>query len=163
MDNVTSCQQLPENALQELLEKYGLNIISIPSNEPIPGSYWGESEAGLIGTTLYVRDDTPVHSALHETCHYICMDSMRRNNLHTDAGGHYDEENGVCYLQILLADHLAEMNKEIMMRDMDNWGYSFRLGSATSWFHNDAEDAKSWLLNHGLIDHHNQPTWKLRH
>ena len=56
-----------------------------------------------------MRDDTPVHSALHEACHYICMDKQRRNDLDTDAGGGYEEENGVCYLQILLADHLPDI------------------------------------------------------
>ena len=41
--------------------------------------------AGLIGSRLFVRDDTPVHSLLHEGCHYICMDSARRARLDTDA------------------------------------------------------------------------------
>ena len=31
-----------------------------------PGSYWGDSEAGLRGNALYVRADTPLHSLLHE-------------------------------------------------------------------------------------------------
>ena len=73
----------------------------------IPGSYWGESEAGLIGNRIYFRPDTPLHSVLHEACHFICMDDARRTQLERDAGGDYDEENAVCYLQILLADELA--------------------------------------------------------
>ena len=90
------------------------------------------------------------------------MDQQRRENLDTDAGGGYEEEDGVCYLQILLSEHLAEMGKERMFSDMDEWGYSFRLGSSRAWFENDAEDAIAWLQQYGLIDKHIQPAWKVR-
>jgi len=40
------------------------------------------------------------------------------------------------------------------MKDAGDWGYSFRLGSATTWFHQNAEDAKNWLQNHKIIDQH---------
>ena len=159
---VLLCSQLPTDALQTLLSPYGLQVEQVANNEPIPGSFWGESEAGLIDNRLLVRGDTPVHSALHEACHYICMDASRREGLHTDAGGGYDEENGVCYLQILLADELAGMDTARMMADMDAWGYSFRLGSAEQWFKFDAQDAANWLTTHGLIDPHGKPNWRLR-
>ncbi len=45
---------------------------------------------------------------------------------------------------------------------MDRWGYTFRLGSAKTWFEQDAEDAKAWLQKHQLIDQNEQPTWQLR-
>ena len=90
------------------------------------------------------------------------MDSQRRNKLNTDAGGGYDEENGVCYLQILLGDELPGCGKDYMMKDMDDWGYSFRLGSTRAWFSEDAEDARQWLLTYQLIDEKDKPTWKLR-
>ena len=48
------------------------------------------------------------------------------------------------------------------MRDMDAWGYTFRLGSAKAWFHQDAEDARDWLLTHQLINQNSQPNWELR-
>lgn len=35
---------------------------------------------------------------------------------------------------------------------MDDWGYSFRLGTAKQWFENDAHDARAWLIRHRLID-----------
>lgn len=159
---VTTCSQLPANALQQLLERYAIQVHSVDNGESIPGSFWGDSEAGLVDNRLYVRADTPVHSALHEACHYICMDKARREHLHTDAGGGYDEENGVCYLQILLADFLPGMDRNSIMQDMDSWGYSFRLGSTRAWFDKDASDAVDWLIRYGLIDHHHQPTWKLR-
>lgn len=142
---------LPAQALASLLRTYDLNITHIAEDAPIPGSYWGPPEAGLIGNTLHVRDDTPVHSALHEVCHYICMDSGRRAQLHTDAGGSDVEENAVCYLQILLADRLAGYSRSRMFEDMDRWGYSFRLGSARAWFETDADDARVWLQQHGLL------------
>jgi hypothetical protein len=108
-----------------------------------------------------VRPDTPVHSALHEACHYICMTPSRRACLHTDAGGDTNEENGVCYLQILLADQLPGVGRARLMTDMDTWGYSFRLGSASRWFAHDAADARAWLRERGLIDDADRPTWRL--
>lgn len=153
---------LPAQALQNLLDPYSILLKLVANNEPIPGSFWGDSEAGLIKNELYVRPETPVHSALHEACHYICLDSARRNALHTDAGGAYDEENAVCYLQILLATKLSGCSADILMKNMDSWGYTFRLGSAFAWFHEDAEDAQQWLLREKLIDQYNSPTWRLR-
>ena len=35
---------------------------------------------------------------------------------------------------------------------MDEWGYSFRLGSTRAWFETDAEDARLWLLRQGVVD-----------
>lgn len=156
------CQEKVVSQLDSVLAPYGLLIQMVEAGAPIPGSYWGEPEAGIIGQTLYLRPDTPVHSALHEACHYICMDNTRRSQLHTDAGGDYLEENGVCYLQILLADNLPTMGKGRMMADMDDWGYTFRTGSARSWFETDAEDALLWLLDHGILDEFGQPTGRTR-
>ncbi len=141
---------------------YKMDLRWVDNDLPIPGSHFGTPEAGLIGNTLLVRNDTPLHSAFHEACHYICMDDPRRQQLHTDAGGGYDEENGVCYLQILLADHLDGFGRERMFQDMDEWGYSFRLGSSRAWFENDAEDARAWLMHYHLIDKNDQLTWTLR-
>ncbi len=135
--------------------------LEIVSDTDIPGSYWGDSEAGLIANKLYARLDTPIHSILHEVCHYICMDQQRRSKLNTNAEGDYDEENGVCYLQILLADELPDMGRERMMQDMDAWGYTFRLGSSKAWFEQDAEDALAWLQRYQLLDQH-QPTFQVR-
>ncbi|OOZ42654.1 hypothetical protein BOW52_02215 [Solemya elarraichensis gill symbiont] len=148
--------------MSALFSRYGLNTVSVAKEEPIPGSFWGDSEAGLIANELYIRDDTPIHSAFHEACHYICMDQKRRTGLHTNAGGDVHEENAVCYLQILLANQLDGYSSDCMMQDMDNWGYSFRLGSAAAWFEKDAEDAREWLLHAQLITQDNQTTWKLR-
>ncbi len=159
---VLVCAQLGRVPLATLLARYGMGLEWVGPGESIPGSYWGDVEAGLVGGCLLVRDDTPVHSALHEACHYICMDSNRRVGLHTDAGGDYDEEGAVCYLQILLAEHLPGLGRARLLRDMDAWGYSFRLGSARAWFEHDAEDARDWLLVHGLIDEGGAPTWRLR-
>jgi hypothetical protein len=147
--------------LQVLLEPYGLVIEMVDSHAAIPGSFWGDEEAGLINNSLYVQPETPVHSALHEACHYICMDPQRRSCLDTNAGGDYDEENAVCYLQVLLADHLPPLNKTRMMADMDAWGYSFRLGSTSRWFYEDAEDARNWLIKKGIITDSDILTWEL--
>lgn len=151
-DHAVTCWLDHAKSLQALLLAHGLAITRVASDAPIPGSYWGDSEAGLVGNRLYLRDDTPLHSALHEACHYLCMDETRRAQLHTDAAGDYDEENAVCYLQILLADKIRGYGREQMFADMDAWGYSFRLGSARAWFEHDAEDAREWLERRGLLE-----------
>jgi hypothetical protein len=149
-------------ALRALLARYGLSLVDVPDDNAIPGSFWGECEAGLVGMAVYARANTPVHSVLHEACHCLCMDKARRAALHTDAGGDTDEENAVCYLQILLADYLPGMGRARLFADMDAWGYSFRLGSAQRWFEEDAEDAREWLSREGLIDADVRLTWRLR-
>lgn len=148
---VQHVEELPKHVLDRLLATYGLTVTFCKPGEPIPGSYWGEPEAGLVGDQLHLRDDTPVHSALHEASHFICMPSTKRETLHTDAGGNDAEESAVCYLQILLAQKLPGTSARRMMRDMDVWGYSFRLGSASEWFQSDADDARQWLQNRALL------------
>ena len=145
-----------------LLANYGLVLKTVAADSEIPGSFWGDEEAGLIGNELLVRADTPLHSILHEACHYVCLDQARREGLHTDAGGDYDEENAVCYLQILLADHIEHFGRPRMFEDMDRWGYTFRLGSAQAWFEHDADDALAWLSQRDLINKQQEPCWTLR-
>ena len=151
-NNVLIVSDCEFKSIQDLLHKYSLKLQLISDTTSIPGSYWGDSEAGLISNTIYVHNDTPIHSLLHETCHYICMDNERRTTIDTNAEGDYDEENGVCYLQILLADNIPEMGQSRMLQDMDTWGYTFRLGSAEAWFNNDADDALAWLKNYKILD-----------
>lgn len=140
----------------------GLECRLVADDEPIPGSYWGESEAGLIGAQLFIRADTPVHSVLHEASHFVCMDAARRDVLHRDAGGDHAEEDGVCYLQILWAGLIAAVGQQRMLQDMDRWGYTFRLGSAAAWFEVDAAEAREWLIRHGIIDAQGAMTRHLR-
>jgi hypothetical protein len=90
------------------------------------------------------------------------MTPERRVGLDRDAGGDDSEENAVCYLQILLADELPGVGRVRLCRDMDAWGYSFRLGSARTWFERDSDDARIWLIASGVIDGNNRPTGSLR-
>lgn len=150
------------DSVRALLTRYGLHLRMVAASDDIPGSFWGDEEAGLLGNQLMVRPDTPLHSVLHEACHFICMDKTRREGLDTDAGGDYDEENAVCYLQILLSDYIEGFGRQRAFADMDSWGYSFRLGSAQAWFERDAEDALGWLLQNDLLDKSRQPRWTVR-
>jgi hypothetical protein len=159
---VARIADIDDGALTAMLRRFGLHVERLGIGQTIPGSYWGESEAGLVGNSLYWRDDTPVHSALHEACHYICMDEARRRDLNRDAGGDDPEESSVCYLQVILADHVPGYGSGRLMRDMDTWGYSFRLGSTRAWFDTDAEDAREWLVGHGVITPVGTPTWSCR-
>jgi len=133
------------DALKNLLAEFDLALLQVPEGMPIPGSYWGESEAGIIGSTVYVRADTPLHSALHEACHLIVLPPEKRAQVHTDATDSIAEEDATCYLQIVLADRLPGVGRMRLMADMDTWGYTFRLGSAQAWFERDASDARAWL------------------
>ena len=142
---------LPRSAIDTLLARHGLRFEPVADGLPIPGSYWGECEAGIIGNTVHARPDTPVHSLLHEACHLILLPPERRAAVHTDATDSVAEEDASCYLQIVLADHLPGVGRDRLMRDMDDWGYSFRLGSTRAWFENDAEDARAWLVARGLL------------
>ena len=139
------------DALRSLLAIHALQLVLVDDGAPIPGSYWGEPEAGLIGSTVYVRADTPVHSALHEACHLIVQPPERRAAVHTDATDSVAEEDATCYLQIVLAAQLPGVGSDRLMRDMDAWGYTYRLGSTRAWFQHDAEDARTWLDERGLL------------
>lgn len=134
-----------------LLARFGLQLQRVAADEPIPGSFWGDEEAGIIGTCVYARDDTPVHSLLHEAGHLIVLPPERRPDVHTDATDSVEEEDATCYLQILLADELPGVGRDRLMADMDAWGYSFRLGSTRAWFEQDAGEARQFLAQRGLI------------
>ena len=66
-EDVICCSQLKPDEIQLLLSRYDLQQQLIDLNQTIPGSFWGESEAGIIQQTIYFRPDTPAHSLLHET------------------------------------------------------------------------------------------------
>ncbi len=162
MTDVLTVADVGVGVLEDLLGRYGLELELESRGAAITGSFWGESEAGVVGHKVFVREDTPVHSFLHETCHIVCMDERRRAGLDCDAGGDDLEEAAVCYLQVLLADFVAGAGRDRLMQDMDAWGYSFRLGSTRAWFESDAEDARNFLLKHCLIDRSDAPTFDLR-
>lgn len=149
-DTVLRVGQLGFVAPTALLATFGLHLERVADGEPIPGSFWGDEEAGIIGTTVYARDDTPVHSLLHEAGHLIVLPAERRPDVHTDATDSIEEEDATCYLQIVLADRLPDVGRERLMADMDAWGYSFRLGSTRAWFENDADNARAFLAERGL-------------
>ncbi|MEQ1803072.1 MAG: hypothetical protein ABL989_14180 [Gammaproteobacteria bacterium] len=153
MTGVMTVREIDAVAAAGLLAGFGLRLVLVPDGADIPGTFWGEPEAGLSGDQLFVRPDTPVHSLLHEAAHYLCMTPVRRAGLHRDAGGDVAEEDAVCYLQILLGDGLTGdgWSRDRLFADMDAWGYSFRLGSTRRWFDDDADEALHWLRQHGLV------------
>lgn len=134
-----------------LLARYGLRLVRVDDGVAIPGSYWGECEAGLIGDAVYARDDTPLHSLLHEAAHLIVLPPERRTAVHTDATDSVEEEDAVCVLQALLGDALPGVGRARVLADMDAWGYTFRLGSAQAYFEHDAEASWEWLATRGLV------------
>src|SRR5690606_1854275 len=92
---VTELRALSRTSVETCVARYGARLVLVPDGEPIPHSHWGAPEAGLEGDRIYARADTPVHSLLHELCHYVCMTPARRARLVRDAGGTTDEECAV--------------------------------------------------------------------
>ena len=149
--SVLRLADIDRTVIESLLARYGLCLVQVADDAVIPGSFWGEEEAGIIGSTVYARGDTPVHSLLHEAGHLMVLPPERRAEVHTDATDSIDEEDAVCYLQIVLADTLPGVGRQRLMADMDAWGYSFRLGSTHAWFEHDAGNARAWLIARGLL------------
>ena len=143
---------IDEVAVAALLASHGIALARVHDGAPIPGSYWGEPEAGLIGCTVHARGDTPVHSLLHEAAHLVVLPPERRMAVHTDATDSVEEEDAVLVLQALLADALAGVGRARILSDMDAWGYTFRLGSARAYVEHDADAAWRWLAERGLVD-----------
>jgi hypothetical protein len=162
MHSVVVLADLDIQAVERLLDRYGLELLLLPDHSDIPASFWGAPEAGLGARSVFARADTPAHSLLHETSHFICMTPDRRNDLWRDAGGDDIEECAVCYLQILLGDEIPDFGSARLLDDLDTWGYSFREGSARAWFIGDGADAKDWLVQHRLIDRRARLTHRLR-
>ena len=135
-----------------LLARYDLQLERVADGAPIPGSYWGEPEAGIVAGTVFARADTPVHSLLHEAAHLIVLPPERRASVHTDATDSIEEEDAVLVLQSLLAGALRGVGRERICADMDAWGYTFRLGSARAYIERDADAAWAWLAARGLVD-----------
>ena len=150
--DVLRVRDLPPGAADALLASHGLQLHFVDDAAPIPGSFWGEPEAGVIAHNVYVRGDTPVHSMLHEACHLIVLPPERRALVHTDATDSVPEEDAVCVLQSLLGDALPGVGRARVLADMDAWGYTFRLGSARAYVEQDAEAAWAWLQAHDLVD-----------
>lgn len=144
-------QDIALDPVVALLARYGLRLEPVADGASIPGSFWGEPEAGLIGNTVHARADTPVHSVLHEAAHLVVLPPGRRVDVHTDATDSQDEEDAVCVLQSLLGDALPGVGAARVLADMDAWGYTFRLGSAREYVEQDAETAWAWLQQAGLV------------
>lgn len=143
--------------LQSLLASVGLRLVLEPDGASIPGSYWGEPEAGIIGQDVHVRLDTPIHSVLHEAAHLAVAAAEGRHDIHTDASDSTIEEDATCFLEIIWAGLLPGVGRDRIFADMDAWGYTFRAGSAKAWFTGDAEDAEAWLVARGLVQSERMP------
>jgi hypothetical protein len=157
--SVLRLRDIEHTAARQLLARYALNLVQVADGASIPGSFWGDDEAGIIGHDVYARADTPVHSLLHEAGHLIVLPPQRRALVHTDATDSVEEEDATCYLQIVLAGYLPGVGSERLMRDMDAWGYSFRLGSTQAWFEHDAENARRWLIERHRLHDDGTPFW----
>ena len=152
-----------EDAVAALLAGWGLELGVVADGAPIPFSYHGEPEAGLEERRVWVRADTPLHSVLHEACHALCMDGARRGALARDAGGDFRRGKR----RLLPADPArrpaARRGRGAAARGHGSLGAT-RSGSARArrWFESEADDARRWLVQHGLTDDAGRPTGRAR-
>ncbi len=61
-ETVLAVPDVPLASIEALLARYDLTLQLQADNEAITGSFWGDSEAGIVGQTVFVRNDTSVHS-----------------------------------------------------------------------------------------------------
>jgi len=102
---VNAIDRLP---LEVMLDRYGLAFVLAAPEEVIPGSYWGEREAGLMGSRSSPGSTRRcIRCCTGRAISSACRPSGRAG-LDTDAGGDDAEENAVCYLQILIGGRAAE-------------------------------------------------------
>ena len=149
--SVLTLSDIDHGHVAALLGAYGLQLVHVDDGATIPGSYWGEPEAGLVGATVFARGDTPMHSLLHEAAHQIVLPPEKRAHVHTDATDSIAEEDAVCVLLSLLGDAIPGVGAARVFADMDEWGYTFRLGSAREYVERDASDSWDWLADRGLV------------
>ena len=69
------------DTLTQLLDRYGLTLVILDDDASITGSFWGDSEAGIVGRQVFVRRDTPIHSLLHEVLSLIHISEPTRLDL----------------------------------------------------------------------------------
>lgn len=121
-------RDLSNGSVARLIQRYGLDLETVPAGEAITGSYWGEPEAGIVGNTIYVRGDTPVHSVLHEASHVICMSPDRRASLDRDAGGDDLEECAVCFFADRTRKRATRCRRETTHAGYGRLGLQFSTG-----------------------------------
>ncbi|MGH8125659.1 MAG: hypothetical protein ACREPK_07420, partial [Rhodanobacteraceae bacterium] len=56
-DTVLRLADIGSDAPAALLARHGLELVSVSDDAPIPGSFWGEPEAGVIASSVYARAD----------------------------------------------------------------------------------------------------------
>ena len=66
---VLRLRDVDATAVAALLARFGLALQIGNDDSRIPGSFWGDDEAGLRDNRLFARNDTPLHSILHEAGH----------------------------------------------------------------------------------------------
>ena len=52
---VVTLADLDRREVTELLARFGARLVEVAAHDGIPGSYWGDTEAGLVGDTVYAR------------------------------------------------------------------------------------------------------------
>ncbi len=58
---VLRLEDFNQTELINLLKRYQLEVQIVLSGQAIPGSFWGDAEARLIGRQLFLWQDTPLN------------------------------------------------------------------------------------------------------
>ena len=133
-----------------LLARYGLAARARRRRRADPRQLLGRTRSRPDRPRVHARDDTPVHSLLHEAAHLIVLPPERARRAYRR---HRFGRGRRRRLRAAVAARRrpARRRPRALMADMDAWGYTFRLGSARAYFERDAEDAGPGCSARGLV------------
>ncbi len=76
---VLKLSEIDHIKLARLPARYNLELIVVDNEEKIPGSFWGDSEAGLVSNKLYARLDTNAEDALNWLKYQLLLTDQNSN------------------------------------------------------------------------------------
>lgn len=147
VDVVLCLVELGEVLVVVLFVCFDLWFECVVDGELIFGSFWGDEEVGIIGIIVYVCGDMLVYLLLYEVCYLIVLLLECCVVVYIDVIDLIEEEDVICYLQIVLVDVFLGVGCDWLMVDMDVWGYLFWFGLICVWFEQDVENVCQFLFD----------------
>ncbi len=142
---------------------YGARLERVPAGAAIPGSYWGDTEAGLdrqhrVRARRHARAFVPARAlSLHLHGRRAPCRARDRRRRHATTRSAASATCRCCSPSGSTASA-----QRAACATWTRGATRFREGSARAWFDGDGAHARAWLLDHGLVDSAGQPTLRLR-
>jgi len=140
------------------LDRYGLSLHLVAPDEVIPARI-GASARRADGIQIFARLDTAGAFGAARGRPFYLHDAGTARRLGYRCRRRSCGRECVCYLQIILAQSLPNVGRERMCRDMDEWAIRSGWEAPRSGSIQDAEDARDWLMRHGVLDSQSRPTY----